>query len=99
MTWHSRCRPAAWSISRGRSARPSGKLPQVVGVERYLEDIDAAGGQLQRVLDRLSEQRAHGNGTGFANPLDAQLQSIAGVTLLHATLVIFQNPAVSVKNV
>jgi hypothetical protein len=72
---------------------------QVAGVERYLQGIDAARGQLQRVLDRLSEQRAHGNGTGFANPLDAQLQSIAGVTLLHATLVIFQNPALSVKNV
>ena len=73
MTWHSRCRPAKWSISRGRSARPSGKLPQVAGVERYLEDVDAARGQLQRVLDRLGEQRAHGNGTRFAYPLDAQL--------------------------
>jgi hypothetical protein len=33
----------------------SGKLPQMAGVERYLEDIDAARGQVQRVLDRLGE--------------------------------------------
>ena len=43
------------------------------GVERYLEDVDAARGQLQRVLDRLGEQRAHGNRAGLAYPLDAQL--------------------------
>jgi hypothetical protein len=80
MTWHSRWRPAAWSIFRGRSARRSGKLPQVAGVERYLEDVDAARGQLQRVLDRLGERRAHGNGTRFAYPLDASSLYGEGVT-------------------
>ena len=38
-------------------------------VERYLEDVDAALGQLQRVLDRLGEQRAHRDGTRLAYPL------------------------------
>jgi len=42
-------------------------------VERYFEDFDSARGQLQRVLDRLGEQRAHGNCTSLAYPLDAQL--------------------------
>src|SRR5215470_19360196 len=73
MTWHSRCRTAAWSVYRGRSVRPSSKLPQAAGVERYLEDVDAARGQLQRVLDRLREQRANRNGPSLAHPLDAQL--------------------------
>ena len=45
----------------------------MAGVERYLQDVDAARGQLQRVLDRLGEQRAHGNCTSLAYPLDAQL--------------------------
>src|SRR5215469_16214807 len=58
---------------RSSSARLSGKFPQVAGVKRYLEDIDAAGGQLKRVLDRLGEQGAYRNGSGFTHPLDAQL--------------------------
>jgi len=51
----------------------SGKPPQAAGVERYLEDVDAARGQLQRVLDRLGEERAHRNGAGLTHPFDAQL--------------------------
>lgn len=41
---------------------------QVAGVERYLEDFYAAGGQLQRVLDRLGEQRAYRNRASLAPP-------------------------------
>jgi hypothetical protein len=58
---------------RSSSARLSGKFPQVAGVERYFEDVDAAGGQLKCVLDRLGEQGAYRNGSGFTHPLDAQL--------------------------
>ena len=45
----------------------------MAGAERYLQDVDAARRQLQRILDRLREQRAHGNCTSLAHPLDAQL--------------------------
>ena len=45
----------------------------MAGVERYLQDVDAARGQLQRVLDRLGEQRAHGNCTSLAYPLASSL--------------------------
>src|SRR6516165_12775561 len=44
----------------------------MAGVERYLKDVDAAGGQLKRVLYRLGEQRAYRNGTGLTHPLDTQ---------------------------
>ena len=45
----------------------------MAGVERYLKDVDAAGGQLKRVLDCLGEQRSDRNGTSLTHPLDAQL--------------------------
>ena len=51
----------------------------MAGVERYLQDVDAARGQLQRVLDRLGEQRAHGNCTSLAYPLASSLYG-EGVT-------------------
>src|SRR5882762_3688126 len=70
-----------------RSSRLRQQLPQQARAEWNFEDFDAARGEIERILDRLREQRTDRYGARLAGALDAERiewRRRHGVAELHA---------------
>src|SRR5258708_27207980 len=78
---------APMGVALQRSSRLRQQLPQQARAEWDFQDFDAARVKIERILDRLREQRADRYGACLAGALDAERiewRQRHGVAKLHA---------------